>query len=324
MAALRLKTFDCGGTSSGESVCMLKSRFTMKILCILVFTCAAVWAQVPAAGGAAPPPASTALPDLPGDKVIARFDDGTEFTMQQLRDLYPVLPPTLQTAVAKDPKEFFHELALMRSYTKMAEKDKLDQENPYKEALAFNRMLILYQAQLDRVLREANVEPADVVKYYDTHKDKYKEVRVKAIYIPFSEAPSITDLSEQQAKEKATKLVADIRKGADFVKLVKENSQDETSREKDGDFATLHGGDNIPDAIKAAVFALKQGETSDPVRQARGFYIFRAEQVTYRPLADVRDQIYNQLKTDQAREWVSKTDKETKVEFPDPAFPPKK
>jgi parvulin-like peptidyl-prolyl isomerase len=261
---------------------------------------------------------------MPGDRVVAHFDDGVDFTMAELRELYPVLPPALQNAVTKDPAEFFHEYALMRKYMQMAEKEKLDEQSPYKQALAFNRTFILYQAVLDRAFREATVEPAAVVNYYESHKANYQQVRVKAIYIPFSDTPSITDLTEEQAAAKAAKLAAEVRAGADFVKLVKENSQDETSRAKDGDFATLHIGDNIPDAIKAAVFALKQGETSGPVRQARGFYIFRAEEVSNLPLSQVRDQIFSELKTQRARDWVSKTDKETKVEFPNPDFPPKK
>lgn len=289
----------------------------MKTLSILVFTSVgALWAQ------SAPPP--PVFPDIPGDKVIAHFEDGVDFTMADLKDLYPVLPPALQNAAVKDPAEFFHEYAVMRKYMQMAEKDKLDEQTPYKQALAFNRAFILWQAVLDRAFRDATVEPAEVVNYYDRNKEKYKQVRVKAIYISFSDAPSVTDLTEDQALAKATKLVGEIRGGADFVKLVKENSQDETSRAKDGDFATLHVGDNIPDAIKAAVFALKQGETSDPVRQARGFYIFRADEVSYRPLSQVRDQIFTTLKTQHAQQWVGQIDREIKVEFPNPAFPPPK
>jgi peptidyl-prolyl cis-trans isomerase C len=299
---------------------MEKLAIRMKLLVILVLTSVgAVWSQTPPAA-----PQRPVWPDIPGDKVIARFDDGTQFTMDQLRQLYPVLPPALQNAVTNDPVEFFHEYALMRSYTKMAEKDKLDEQEPYKDALAFNRLLILYQAVLDRVYRDATVQPQEVVNYYDSHKEMYKQVRVKAIYLPFSETPSITEMTEEAAKATAAKLVAESRRGADFVKLVKENSQDATSRDKDGEFATLHPTDNIPDAIKAAVFALKQGDTSDPVRQSRGYYIFKAEEVAYLPSSRVRDQIYTDLKTNRAKAWVGQTDRDTKVEFPNPDWPPKK
>ena len=73
------------------------------------------------------------------------------------------------------------------------------------------------------------------------------------------------------------------------MKLVKENSDDETSRAKDGDFATLRSSDNIPDAFRATVFALKKGEVSEPLKQPNGFYLLRAEEVTVRPLSEVRD-----------------------------------
>jgi len=103
--------------------------------------------------------------------------------------------------------------------------------------------------------------------------------------------------TEDEAKAKATKLLADIRGGADFVKLVKENSDDETSKAKDGDFATLRRTDNIPDAIRAAVFSLKQGEVSEPVRQPNGFYLLRADEVRYRPLSQVSRRDLHGLET---------------------------
>lgn len=293
----------------------------MKTLSLLVFAClGALYAQTMTPG----PPIS-ALPNLADDQVIAQFDDGVKFTMGDFKKLYPALPPPLQSAAVKDPTEFFHEYAVMRKYTQLAEKEKLDTQSPYKEALMFQRMYTLYQAMLDTAYRTASVEPAEIVNYYDAHKDSYKQVRVKAIYVAFSDSPSTAkkELSEAQAKEKADRLVTQIRGGADFVKLVKENSEDETSKAKDGEFATLRPSDNVPDAIRAAVFALKQGEISAAVRQPHGFYIFRAEEVTYRPLSQVRDQIFTDIKTEHANVWVRKTDSETKVEFPNPAYQPK-
>ena len=104
------------------------------------------------------------------------------------------------------------------------------------------------------------------------------------------------------------------------MKLVKENSDDETSREKDGDFATLRSTDNIPDAFRAAVFALKQGEVSEPLKQPNGFYLLRAEEVTVRPLSEVRDEIYNDLKSARSDEWLRGMDRDAKVQIVNPAF----
>jgi parvulin-like peptidyl-prolyl isomerase len=131
-------------------------------------------------------------------------------------------------------------------------------------------------------------------------------------------------LTEAEAKAKAEKLLGQIRLGADFVKLVKENSEDEDSRNKNGDFATLKASDNIPDAFRAAIFKLKPGETTEPLKQPNGYYLLRAEEVNVKPLKDVRDEIYNDLKNLRIRDWMDKMDKETKVEVNPKFAPPKK
>jgi peptidyl-prolyl cis-trans isomerase C len=171
------------------------------------------------------------------------------------------------------------------------------------------------------------VESPEILNFYNAHKDDFKQVKVKAIYIPFSLTPAAKGgkktLSEEEAKAKAVKLLEAIRGGADFVKLVHENSEDETSKARDGDFATVNTSDNIPDAMRAAVFRLKQGETSEPVRQANGFYLLRAEQVTYRALSQVRDQIFTKLKEDKGKALLDKMHRELNIEFPNPEFPGK-
>src|ERR1035437_847789 len=216
---------------------------------------------------------------------------------------------------------------LMRKLSKMAEDEKLDQESPYKETLAYARMNVLLTAEINAAMNRVVGEPGDIVKYYDSNKQKYTQVRVKAIYIAFSDdAAAISaskgkkPLTEAEAKTKAAKLLAAIKGGADFVKLVKDNSDDETSREKDGEFATLRSSDNIPDAFRAAVFALKKGDVSEPLKQPNGFYLLRAEEVTVRPLSEVRDEIYNDLKTARSDEWLRGIDSDAQVQIVTPAF----
>ena len=65
-----------------------------------------------------------------------------------------------------------------------------------------------------------------------------------------------------------------ILSGADFVKLVKENSEDASSKAKDGDMGTMSRADNLPESIRSVVFGLKAGEVSDPrVDDIDGMYI---------------------------------------------------
>ncbi len=123
-----------------------------------------------------------------------------------------------------------------------------------------------------------------------------------------------------EGNPEATKLLAAIKSGADFVKLVKENSEDATSKGKDGDFGTFARGDNLPESVRAVVFALKAGEVSDPVRQSNGFYIFRAEEVSQKPFAEVSDQIVRELRNAHLKEFLDSTTKGLNIKFENEQF----
>ncbi|MGA2037668.1 MAG: peptidylprolyl isomerase [Bryobacteraceae bacterium] len=292
-------------------------------------------AQTPAPPAASPRPAAPAtsapakaapaFPDLPDPTVIAEFQDGTRFTVGDLKKLYPALPAAMQAAVKVDPVEFFHEYATMLKYQQLALDKKLDEQSPTKEVLFFSRMYNLSIALVQDAMSTASVDPNEIVNYYGKNRESFKQIKVKAIYITFSDASSPDDksLTEEKAKAKADKLVAQAKGGADFVKLVKENSEDDPSKAKDGDFGTFDSTTPLPDAIRQAVFALNMGEVTDAVRQPHGFYIFKANIVDIRPLSEVRDQIFNLLKQQHAKEWSDRVNAEVKVTFPNPAYPPK-
>ena len=288
----------------------------MKAPTLFVFACLAAWAQKPPVV-----PPSNALPDLPDETVVAVFDDGVKFTLRDFKLILNVLPPQNQQMAVQNRRMFVEQWALMRRLAQLAEKEKLDQSSPGKEQLLYGRMTVMSQAIINKEANSVAVSPAEIQKYYEDNKESYKQVRVKAIYVAFgASSGGKQSLTEEQAKAKAVKLLEQIRAGADFLTLVKENSDDETSREKDGDFATLHPKDNIPDAIRTAVFALKKGQVTEPVRQPNGFYLLRADDVAYRPLSEVRDEIFGAVRQQRFGHWLEEQKNATKVEFPDPAF----
>jgi peptidyl-prolyl cis-trans isomerase C len=294
----------------------------MKSFLFFLFT-AAVWAQSAAPQAAAP---SSAPPALSPDTVVATFEDGRNLTAGELSSFLAVMPPNMQQAARRDRKAFVQQVALMHRLSEMAEKAKLDQQSPTREALAFNRMYLLMNAQLHEVLTTINVPPAESVSFYNANKERFTQVKVKAIYIPFSADPSAVGanqpkhLSEADAQAKIAKLREAIAAGADFVKLVKENSEDPTSAAKDGDFGTLRSTDNLPDAIRTAIFALKAGEVSQPVKQPNGFYLFRAEEVAAQPLAEVQEEVLNELKQAHFKQWMDEVNRGLNLKIQNEGF----
>jgi peptidyl-prolyl cis-trans isomerase C len=294
----------------------------MKPLILLTLCAAAVCAQQ-----AAPATAAAPWTQLPDTAVIATLD-GEPLTMGQFKTFTSFLQPQAQQLVVTNPEELVREIALMRKLLAFALEQKLDQTSPVREQLEYNRLVMLSQAGGSYLLASPTVESSEILNYYNAHKEDFKQVKVKAICISFSLTPAPRGapkvLSEEEAKAKAARLLAAIRGGADFVKLVRENSDDATSKARDGDFDTVTASDtNISQAMRAAAFQLKQGETSEPVRQPNGFYLLRAEALSFQPLSQVRDRIFSEIKQNKGKALLDKMHGELKIEFPNSAFPGK-
>jgi parvulin-like peptidyl-prolyl isomerase len=146
------------------------------------------------------------------------------------------------------------------------------------------------------------VSSEDQEKYYKDHPEKFRQAKVRVIYVAFNpgaDKASTDDKklpTEAEAKTKIDGLRKQVLAGADFGKLARDNSDDKQSAVKDGDFGMVTQKSSYPDAIKAAVFALKQGEVSEPVKQPNGFYLIRADELTTLPFADVSSQLVQDLR----------------------------
>ena len=258
------------------------------------------------------------------DTVIATVN-GKKLTYGEFETLVRSLPQQMQQNAQQNRKAFVNQFALMQKLADIAATSKLDQVAPYKDALAFSRMNILAQAEINEAPKQFLVQPDEQQKFYEGNKERYTSVKVKVIYIPYSANPvegpdGKKTLSDAEAKAKAGDLLQQIRGGADFVKLVKEHSRDTTSVAKDGDIGTFTPADNLPEPIKAAVFKLKLGEVSDPVRQPNGFYLFKAQEITAKPFSEVRDQIYDEIQKKRMQEWMEATNKSLVITYDNEAF----
>jgi parvulin-like peptidyl-prolyl isomerase len=261
---------------------------------------------------------------LPADTVIATAD-GEKILAGELQAALRAFDPARQKATLAELRPFLDTFVFMKKLSAMAEKTGLDRKSPLKEQLAYNRLLALSQAQLGEMEKAALVSPEEVRKFYDANSELYTQAHIKLIYIPFSPNASAQQdlgakkvLSESEAKAKAEKLYADLQAGADFVKLVKENSGDPTSVAKDGDYMPIRKSDQMPPEIKNAVFALKPNEVARPIRQPNGFYIIRLEGIETEPFASVERRLTSELADKQVADRVESTQKsiQIKIEYP--------
>ena len=272
-------------------------------------------------------PKPTPITELPPATVVATVD-GQKVTAAQLQAILKNVPAPVQQKIEGDRKEFVTQYALFMRLVDMARKQKLEQQSPYKENIEYQTMVVLQGAAVEQKGKELTVSPEDIKKYYDANQDKYDLVKFKAIYLPFNTSPTSAPdgsgkalASEADAQAKADDLVKQARAGADFIKLVKDNSGDPTSVAKDGDFPPIHKTDKVPPEIVKALFAAKAGEVTDPVKQARGFYIFKIVESGAEPLAQVQDSIKAELQKDQLKKWLDDLKTSIQVKMEDEAAP---
>jgi len=109
-------------------------------------------------------------------------------------------------------------------------------------------------------------------------------------------------------KKQAEDLLAQLKKGASFEELAKKNSQDEASAVKGGDLDYFNKGQMVPEFDKAA-FSLPVNQLSDLVKSNYGYHIIKVadrKPASTKTLAEVRSQIEDQLKYEQAQTAAQK------------------
>jgi len=290
------------------------------LLSTLLYVQAASQAQAPvnvtpgtpavkAPADAAPPPAAaTPPPPVSPDTVVAEVN-GKKYTAGELDKLIAMLPPQYQQ-VARSQPQMLSQVFLMQRLAADAEKAGLDQKAPFKDQLEMQRMQVLSTAELTDVNNTLTITQEDQQKYYKDNPDKFKEVKVRVIYIAFNPASAKTAEgdkklpTEAEAQTKIEDLAKQIKGGADFGKLARDLSDDKASAAKDGDYGVIKQDSAYPPAIKTAVFALKQGELSAPIKQPNGFYLVRAEEINHQPFNDAVPQIAQAVRQAKFQEWL--------------------
>jgi peptidyl-prolyl cis-trans isomerase C len=290
-------------------------KFLATSILFSVFVCGQTPPPAVAPGTPAPPiqapPPETAAPAAPitPDTVVGEVGD-KKLTAADVDKIFAGLPPQYQQQARLNPAKMLSQLLLFKYIAEEAEKANLDKRAPWKDTLEFQRMSILGQAMINDYKDKIQISAADQEKLYKENPDRFKQAKVKVIHISFSATPDKPGpdgkkmLSEAEAKAKADDLRKEILGGADFGKLARENSDDKSSAAKDGDFGTISHNSPYPEPVKKAVFALKEGEVSEPVKQANGFYLIRADSLITQPFNEVRPQIIEELKQARFNEWM--------------------
>ena len=182
-----------------------------------------------------------------------------------------ILQAAKKEKVSYDKKALNEELKKTREsfeskkkYQEYLNKYKLS-EKDLKEMI-YRSMLIekLFQEKTKDITKGTG----DAQAYYNENPDEFKvpvQVKVRHILV--------------KTEEEAQDILAALKNGEDFVKLVKEKSIDPSAKQNEGLFDYFTEDVNFVDEFKDAAFAMKKvGEyTKTPVKTVHGYHIIKLE-----------------------------------------------
>ena len=240
------------------------------------------------------------------DKVIA-IVNGHEIKVSEVQmatdDIIgqlPDLPPKLRFPFVV---EYLIERHLLAQY---AVKDGIADTDEYKRRLALYQAKALRDAYFFQKIRPMVTEE-EMKAVYDEEAVKLQQTeRVRARHILVG--------TEQEAKD----ILGRLAKGEKFEELAKQFSLD-GSKDYGGDLGYFTQPEMVPEFSKAT-FALKTGETSQPVKTDFGWHIIRLDdrkQGAAQPFDQVKSAIRNVLLRKKVTETMEKIRSSSKVEIVD-------
>ena len=279
---------------------MLKTRKTLLAICLFALATPLAVAQekTPAQGKDAGRKPSTVIARVNGYEITAKeVELAAEDVAAQLKDVPPKMryPLVVQYLIER------HLLA------QKALKEGLAESEEYKRRLRFYQYKALRDAYFATRIKP-RVTRDMVKKIYERETKKIKPVeRVRARHILVS------------TKEEAEKVLKELKAGAKFEDLARKYSKD-GSKEFGGDLGYFTADEMVPEFSKA-VFALKVGEVSKPVKTEYGWHIIKLEdrkKIGPRPLEEVAPGIEALLLRQEVQKEVAQLGKAGKIELLDP------
>ncbi len=216
----------------------------------------------------------------PDNRVIASVGE-YKLTVDEFKQQIDSLPPQFKAVIAQNKdfrKRFVERWIDMTLMSIKAKKLGLDKDPDVQKRLMQLKRALLAQEVSKRFIEDKlTVTEDELKKFYDAHKDEYKEgEKVKARHILIKVPAGASDEAWEKARKKAIEIKKRLEKGEDFSELAKKFSDDPGTKDKGGELGYFGKGRMVPEFEKTA-FSLNKGEISEPVKTIFGWHIIQVE-----------------------------------------------
>ena len=166
------------------------------------------------------------------------------------------------------------------------------------------------------VKSKISVLPSETNDYYEKHKDQFREndkYRVKNILIKAKD-----DVSFELARIEIENIYNKLKEGENFDDLAIQYSQGPNA-EKGGDMGYIEQGQML-EVLDKAIFKLKPGEFSEPIKSEIGYHVFKTEDIKHGRQASLEEVqknlqmiIFQDKFKAQVNEWLSNLKKKAYI-----------
>ena len=155
--------------------------------------------------------------------------------------------------------------------------------------------------ELDAAKMQGDVKPDDAAlkQMYDAQKSKFVSAEQReASHILIAVGKNADAAAQKAALAKAEAIEKELKAGKDFATLAKADSDDLGSKAQGGDLGWLEKGVTDP-AFEAALFSMKKGDVSDPVKSEDGYHIIWLRDVHAQAVRS-----FDEVKAELAKKYV--------------------
>jgi parvulin-like peptidyl-prolyl isomerase len=239
----------------------------------------------------------------PQGDVVAHIG-GVDITAKELRAYVEGLGAREQAAIAKEPALLGQAVRLMlneRVVLQEALAKKWEQQPQVAAALEQLRERAIVELYLKSVSQPPASFPSEeeLQKAYDANRSAFVVPRQFQLGHIFVKSPKDADrVTEDRAKKALEEIARKLKTGAEFAAIARADSDAKDG----GELGWLIEGQIRPE-IRARVMGLSKGAVSEPIQLDDGWHIVKLidTKASYtRPLAEARDQLAQQMRTERA------------------------
>jgi peptidyl-prolyl cis-trans isomerase C len=249
-----------------------------------------------------------------------------KITAAQFDSIISLLPQQNQAnARGAGRKQFGDAVVKILALAEEGRRRKLDQTPAYQVQLMFAKDNLLAGSTAEVLGKEEKLEEADMRKYYQDHIADFEQAHARHILIRMKGSPSPLpagrkEYTDAEALAKAQEIKKKLDGGADFAALAKEESDDTGSGANGGDLGSFPHGRMTP-AFDQAVWKMKPGEVSDPVKTQFGYHIIKLESKDAKSFDEAKPELERRMRPELTQKAVEELVKKANPVL-DPEFFP--